>query len=84
MLSKKSQTINVNHFVNELINFLWQEVIKGATKSYFTNYSFVVIVLFNTALCRSAFSTVFFIKLVFLSFCAFFESRYLNMRHHAM
>ena len=38
---------------------------KGATKSYFTHYSFVVIVFFNTALCRSAFSTVSFRKLVF-------------------
>ena len=30
---------------------------KGATKSYFTHCSCVVIVLFNTALCRSAFFT---------------------------
>ena len=44
-----------------------------ATKSYFTRYSCVVIVLFNTALCRSALSTVSFRKLVFLSFCDFFE-----------
>ena len=50
--------------------------VKGATKSYFTLYSCMVIVLFNTALCRSAFSTVSFRKLVFLSFCAFFESRH--------
>ena len=42
----------------------------------------MVIVLFNTALCRPAFSTVSFRKLVFLSLCAFFESRQLNMRHH--
>ena len=34
-------------------------------KSYFTHYSCVVIILFNTALCRSAFSTVSFTKLVF-------------------
>ena len=39
--------------------------IKGATKSYFTHYSCVVIVFFNTALCRLAFSTVSFRKLVF-------------------
>ena len=31
---------------------------KGATKSHFTNYSCVIIVLLNTALCRSAFSSV--------------------------
>ena len=39
--------------------------IKGAMKSYFTQYSCVVIVLFNTALCRSTFSTVSFTNLVF-------------------
>ena len=39
--------------------------IKGATKSYFTHYSCVVIILFNTGLCRSAFSTIYFGKLVF-------------------
>ena len=38
---------------------------KEATKSYITHNSCVVIVLFNTALCRSAFSTVSFRKLVF-------------------
>ena len=38
---------------------------KEATKSYITHNSCVVIVLFNTALCRSAFSTVSFSKLVF-------------------
>ena len=40
-------------------------IFKGATKSHFTNYSCVVIVLLNTALCRSAFSTVSFSKQVF-------------------
>ena len=44
---------------------------KGATKSYFTHYLFVVYILFNTGLCKSAFSTNSFRKLVFLSFCAF-------------
>ena len=44
----------------------------GATKSYFLQYSCVAIVLFNKGLCKSAFSTVSFRKLVFLSFCAFF------------
>ena len=38
---------------------------KGATKFYFTHYSCVVIVLFNTALCCSAFSTVSFRRLIF-------------------
>ena len=38
---------------------------KGAMKLYFKHYSCVVIVLFNTSLCRSAFSTVSFRKLVF-------------------
>ena len=41
------------------------KIIKGATKWYFTHYPCVVIILFNTALCRSAFSTVSFRKLVF-------------------
>ena len=42
-----------------LLNF------KGATKSYFKHYSCVVIAFFDAALCRSAFSTVYFRKLVF-------------------
>ena len=57
------------------------ETIKGATKSYFSHHSCVVIVLFNTDLCRSAFSTISFGKL-FFSFCVFcafcFESNALN------
>ena len=56
--------------------------LKGATKSNFTHYSCVVIVLFNTSLYRSAFSTVSFGKLFFKSFCVFcvfcFESTVLN------
>ena len=39
--------------------------LKGATKSYFTRYSCVVIILFNTGLSRFAFSTISFRKLVF-------------------
>ena len=35
-------------------------LLQGATKSYFTHYSCVIIVLFNTALCRSAFFYEFF------------------------
>ena len=48
-----------------LINLNFIAAFKGATKSHFTNYSCVVIVLLNTALCRSAFSTVSFRKQVF-------------------
>ena len=59
-------------------------LVKGPTKSYYTQYLCMVIVLFNTALCRSAFSMVSFRRLVFLSFCAFFESRHQNLCHHAM
>ena len=45
---------------------LWKNAsLKGATKSYLTHFSCVAIVFFNTALCRSAFSTVSFRKLVF-------------------
>ena len=43
-------------------------IFKGATKSYFTHYSFVVIISFNIALCSSAFSPVPFRKLVFRLF----------------
>ena len=39
--------------------------IKGATKLYFTHYSCVVIILFNTGSYKSAFSTISFGKLVF-------------------
>ena len=39
--------------------------IKGATQCYFTHYSCVVIILFDTGLGRSAFFTICFRKLVF-------------------
>ena len=39
--------------------------VKGATKLYFTHYSCVVIILFNTGLYKSAFSISSFGKLVF-------------------
>ena len=44
---------------------VYDEKIKEATKSYFTHYSCVVIVMFNTTLCRSAFSPVSFRNLCF-------------------
>ena len=53
------------------LNLLLKSDFKGAAKSYFTHYSFVVFILFNTGLCKSAFSTNSFRKLFFLSFCAF-------------
>ena len=55
---------------------------KRATKSNFTHYSCVVIILFNTALCRSTLSRisfgelVFFISVLSVFFC--FESGVLN------
>ena len=49
--------------------FTWN--FKGARKLSFTHYLFAVFILFNTGLCKSAFSTNSFRKLVFLSFCAF-------------
>ena len=39
--------------------------IKGATESHFAHYSCVVIILLNAGLCRSAFSTISFGRLVF-------------------
>ena len=44
---------------------------KGATKSYYMQYACVVIALLNTVLCRCAFSTVSFRKLVFFVFLCF-------------
>ena len=46
-------------------------LLKGAKELYFTYYSCVVIILLNTGLYKSAFSTNSFRKLIFLSFCAF-------------
>ena len=46
-------------------------LLKGATKFYFTHDSCVVIILFNTGLYKSVFSTYSFGKLVFLSLCLF-------------
>ena len=48
-----------------IIFFVVLQPIKGAMKSYFTHFSCVVIVFYNTALCRSVFSTVSFSKLLF-------------------
>ena len=45
--------------------------IKGAAKLYFTHYLCVVIILFNTGLYKSVFSTYLFGKLIVLSFCAY-------------
>ena len=48
-------------------------VLKGATELYFTHYSCVVIILFNSGLYKSAFFTDSFGKLVFLcTFCVFY------------
>ena len=49
--------------------------IKGATKFYFTHHLCGVIILFNTDLNKSAFSTYSFGKLVF---CLFVFLFYLN------
>ena len=48
-----------------ILKALFRESLEGATKSYFAHYSYVVIILLNTGLCRSAFSTISFVKLVF-------------------
>ena len=45
--------------------------VKRATKSYFTHYMLVVIILFNTGLYESAISTYSFAKLLFLCFIWF-------------
>ena len=52
----------LHSFHQRLSTIFW---VKGATKSYLTHCSCVVIVFLNMALCRSAFSAVSFRKLVF-------------------
>ena len=56
--------------------------IKRAAKSYFMHYPYVVIILFNTDFCRSAFLTISFGKLIFhlsvLSVFFCFESNVLK------
>ena len=54
--------------MNYKTEFILDQIIERATKSNFTHCSCVVIVLFNTALSRSAFSTISFRKLVFRFF----------------
>ena len=56
---------------------------KEATKSYFTHYSCVVIILFNTGLSRFAFSTIYYRTLLgfssLIAFCGFcLEVNFLN------
>ena len=57
-------------------------LIKGATKLYFTHYSCVVIILSNTGLHKSSFSTDSYRKLViwFLRFlrCVEFSTTFIN------
>ena len=53
-------------------------------KSYFTHYSFVVFILFNTGLCKSAFSTnkfrkLFFYRSVLFVFSAYYVSIWCNL-----
>ena len=65
LFSKTSHSIFLN-FCTKLEDFI------GAPKSYFKNYSFVVIVLFRKGLYKSAFFTSSFKKLAFFVFCLFF------------
>ena len=51
--------------MNELQYRVYVHLFKGALKLYFTHYLFVVIILLNTVLDRSAFSSNSFEKLVF-------------------
>ena len=64
------------HILKKHPKFL--NISKGATKSYYTQYSCGVIVLLNTALCRSAFSTVSLGKTSFLVFLCFLWIRTLK------
>ena len=53
----------------QLMSFFIVFIISTNEISYFRRYSCVVIVMFNTALYRSAFSTVCFRKLLFVFLC---------------
>ena len=62
--------------MNKLQYRVYVHLFKGALKLYFTHYLFVVIILLNTVLDRSAFSTNSFEKLVFrLSVIYIFSAR---------
>ena len=64
-------------------------LLPGATKLYFAHYSCVVIIFYNKDLCKSAFSTYYFRRLVFhlfvfyvFSVCCEFSIRCLTYRIH--
>ena len=64
---KNADTVLIRRAIKE---FSWQRAffntnVKGGTKLYLTHYSCVVLILFNTGLCWSAFSRISFRKLVF-------------------
>ena len=61
----------LTHHTKQLLFALNRSSFKGTTKLYFTHYSCAVIILFNTGLSKSAFSTYLFRKLVVLSYCTF-------------
>ena len=69
------RTRPVDCFVNisQIPFFLhtYNVVIKGGWKLYFTHYSCVVFIFFNTVLSKSAFSAYYFGKLVFRLFMCF-------------
>ena len=62
-MALKHLTEIIRYLIFSLSNVI--SVFKEATKSYFTHYPWVVIILFNKGLCRSALSTISFEKLVF-------------------
>ena len=51
---------------------------KGATKLYFVHYLRVVMILFSTDLCKSVYSTCYFIKPGFVSLCFDFSCFYIS------
>ena len=62
--------------MNKLQYRVYAHLFKGAMKLYFTHYLCAVIILLNTILDRSAFSTYSFEKLVFrLSVISVFSAR---------
>ena len=66
--SYELEKFNDIYFNYHMMHTEWRNsfFLEGATKSYFTHYSFVVFILFNTGVCKSAFSTNSFRKQVFI------------------
>ena len=60
-----SYTDSERRILHDILSYYFWQLFKEATKSYITHYSCMVIIFFSTGLCRSALSTISFVKLLF-------------------